>query len=94
MAIESGQVHSNQTVLISGHRISGIGPIVQAGLTPREAIFTATRNPSVYFDETDQWGVIKEREKADLVLLGDNPLEDISNYRKIKDVMLRGKWFD
>jgi imidazolonepropionase-like amidohydrolase len=64
---------------------------VEAGLTPLEALQTATRNPAEFLGRLDSLGTIEEGKIADLVLLEANPLEDIRNTRKIYAVILGGK---
>jgi predicted amidohydrolase YtcJ len=65
---------------------------VEYGLTPYQALETATRNPAVFWDELAEWGTIAVGKRADLVLLQANPLEDISNTQRIEGVMLKGEW--
>jgi imidazolonepropionase-like amidohydrolase len=65
--------------------------MVQAGLTPMEALQTATRNPAKYLGLLDSLGTIEKGKIANLVLLERNPLEDIANTRTIAAVMLKGK---
>ena len=67
--------------------------LVEAGLTPLEALQTATRNPALYLDQQDLLGTIEVGKLADLVLLEANPLEDITNTRKIAAVVVGGKLF-
>ena len=69
-----------------------LGMLVEAGLTPYQALATGTRNPAVFFDELQSWGTIEEGKRADLVLLEANPLEDISNTQRIAGVMMGGRW--
>src|SRR4030095_6169242 len=64
---------------------------VQAGLTPMEALQTATRNPATYLGLIDSVGTVETGKKADLVLLEANPLENISNTRRINAVVVNGK---
>lgn len=64
---------------------------VKAGLTPMEALQTATRNPATYLGLTDIVGTVEMGKKADLVLLDANPLENISNTKKINAVIVNGK---
>jgi imidazolonepropionase-like amidohydrolase len=63
----------------------------QGGLTPFESLQTATKNPPFFFGIQDQIGTIEVGKIADLVLLDANPLENISNTRKIDSVILNGK---
>jgi imidazolonepropionase-like amidohydrolase len=65
--------------------------LVKAGLTPMEALQTATRNPAEYLNKLDSLGTIEKGKLADLVLLEANPLEDIGNTRKIASVVISGK---
>jgi len=65
--------------------------LVQAGLTPMEALQSATRNPARYFGNLADMGTLETGKFADLVLLDANPLEDIRNTRKIRLVVLRGR---
>ncbi len=65
---------------------------VQAGLTPLEALRTATVNPAKYLGVSDSLGTIEQGKIADLVLLEASPLEDISNTQKIAAVIVNGRY--
>jgi len=65
--------------------------LVQAGLTPTEALQAATRNPAKFFGKLDSFGTIEKGKIADLVLLEGNPLENIQNTRQIAAVVHGGK---
>ncbi len=67
---------------------------VQAGLTPLQALQTATLNPARFMDRLADLGTVERGKLADLVLLDANPLEDIANTRKIRAVVLAGRYFD
>jgi len=64
---------------------------VQAGLSPMEALRTATYNPAKFLGKLDSMGTVEEGKVADLVMLDANPLEDIRNTRKIAAVVVGGK---
>ena len=64
--------------------------LVEAGLTPHEALQAATINPANLFPAL-QAGTIAAGKRADLILLDANPLLDIRNTHKIRNVILRGK---
>jgi len=66
--------------------------LVQAGLTPAEALRTATINPAKYFDMEKSLGSVDKGKMADLVLLDANPLTDINNTRKIVAVISGGRY--
>jgi hypothetical protein len=67
--------------------------LVQSGLTPMEALQSATRNPARYFNKLDEMGTVEAKKAADLVLLNADPLEDIRNTQKIEAVILRGRYY-
>lgn len=65
---------------------------VKAGLTPMEALKTATINPAKYLGIQDSLGTIEVNKIADLILLDANPLENINNTQKINAVIINGKF--
>jgi imidazolonepropionase-like amidohydrolase len=68
--------------------------LVEAGLTPQEALRTATTNPARLFKLSDQLGSIERGKLADLVLLDGDPLVEISNTTRINAVIVDGKLID
>lgn len=66
---------------------------VRAGLTPLQALQTATLNPAVYFSKTEQWGTVAPGKVADLVVLRANPLVDIANTRAVAAVVADGRYY-
>jgi hypothetical protein len=64
--------------------------LVEAGLTPMEALQAATRNPARFLGRTDL-GTVEEGRTADLVLLEADPLEDIRNTTRIAAVVVGGR---
>jgi len=65
--------------------------LVKAGLTPMQALQTATLNPARYLERQKDLGTIEVGKLADLVLLDADPLKDIKNTKKIASVIVRGK---
>jgi len=61
-----------------------------AGLSPLEALQTATINPAIFFGRENTQGTIEVGKRADLVLLDENPLADINNIRTVNAVLVRG----
>jgi imidazolonepropionase-like amidohydrolase len=68
--------------------------LVEAGLTPREALAAATRNPARVMGLEGTVGAVAPGQLADLVLLDANPLDDIRATRAIRGVMAGGHWHD
>ena len=70
-----------------------LGLLVNAGLTPLEALRAATINPA-YFGKDQSLGTVESGKDADLVLLDANPLNDIHNTTKIRAVVADGRLYD
>ena len=60
---------------------------VRAGLSPADALQTATLNAAKYLRQSDDHGLVEEGFVADLVILDENPLENIQNLRLIDSVV-------
>jgi imidazolonepropionase-like amidohydrolase len=68
--------------------------LVEAGLTPVEALRTATIEPARTLGWDESLGRIAKGMTADIVLLSANPLADIHNTRKVVGVVARGLYVD
>jgi hypothetical protein len=68
--------------------------LVKAGLTPMEALLSATSVPSKFIGWEDTAGQLKPAFDADFVLLDADPLADIRNVARIAGVAVRGRYFD
>lgn len=68
--------------------------LVKAGLTPEEALSSATRLPAVWLGIDHKIGTIEVGKSADLILLDANPLDDIENTRMISGVFINGQWIN
>jgi imidazolonepropionase-like amidohydrolase len=66
---------------------------VKAGLTPMQTLQTATLNPAKFMGRLADLGTVEKGKLADLVLLDANPLDDIANTRRIRAVVLAGRYF-
>lgn len=71
-----------------------IGLLVDAGLTPYQALTASTSEPARFFDMEGEFGTIVEGASADFILLDADPLQDISNIKTISGLMIRGDWWD
>lgn len=66
----------------------------EAGLTPRQILQTATLNGAYYFDVAGKTSSIATGKNADLVLLDQNPLENINALRTVNSVVARGNYYN
>jgi len=71
-----------------------LGLLVRSGLTPMEALQTATLNAARFMGRERELGTIEPGKLADLVLLDADPLQDIRNTTKIRAVFANGRLFD
>jgi imidazolonepropionase-like amidohydrolase len=67
--------------------------LVEAGLTPREALEAATLAPARFFEMEKESGAIEKGKLADMVLVDGNPLDDIRNVRKVDGVFTHGRYY-
>jgi imidazolonepropionase-like amidohydrolase len=90
--------------LMSGTDAPEVGPLpgfgihdelqefVDDGMTPYQALQTASVNVARYLRHAGDFGTIEVGKRADLVLLEGNPLVAIASTRRVVGVMLRGQW--
>jgi 6-phosphogluconolactonase (cycloisomerase 2 family) len=69
-----------------------LASLVEAGLTPYEALRASTRIPAECLEAQSEFGTVAKGLRADLLLLEANPLEDVANAARRVGVMVRGKW--
>ena len=67
--------------------------MVAAGMTPMQVIVAATRNSAEFLRIADA-GTLEAGKSADFIVLDANPLDDITNTRRISAVVLRGETVD
>ncbi len=67
---------------------------VEAGLTPLQAIQTATITPARVMKQDDKYGSISEGKMADVIIVDENPLENIRNIRHVSVVIKDGNVYD
>ena len=76
---------------ISAHQ--ELASLVEAGLSPFEALTCGTTNVAKYLDASDTEGKIAVDYRADFILLDQNPLLNIENSRSISGVFTRDHWY-
>jgi imidazolonepropionase-like amidohydrolase len=65
--------------------------MVEAGISPMEAITAATRNAADNLGKANELGTIESRKLADIIAVSGDPLKDIRDTREIKLVIKDGK---
>ena len=68
--------------------------LVEAGVTPLQALQASTINPAEMMRMQNRLGTIEEGKAGDILILDANPLENIRNTRKISRVISRGRVLD
>jgi imidazolonepropionase-like amidohydrolase len=68
--------------------------LVAAGLSPMEALVAGTMENARYFRIADRLGSVEAGKLADLILIDGDPLKDMAAMRRVKRVMLNGKWVE
>jgi imidazolonepropionase-like amidohydrolase len=74
--------------------IMAIEGLVELGMTPSQAIVSATKNGAIAARGLKDFGTIEQGKLADVVLLNADPLADIGNLRKVAAVMKDGRVVD
>jgi imidazolonepropionase-like amidohydrolase len=69
-----------------------LAAMVRGGMTPLAALQTATINPARYFGLEQTAGSVASGRRADLVLLDENPLANIASVRRIRGVIVAGRF--
>ncbi len=69
-----------------------LATLVQAGMSPMQALESATLAPAKYFKLEETQGTLEAGMLADMVLLNANPIQDIRNTRRIDSVFKAGQW--
>lgn len=98
----TGQAHRAGVKVLAGtdYIVAGVTlhdeleQLTMAGLTPLEALRTATILPAEYFGLQNEYGKVETGMNADLILLNKNPLENIRNTLTIESVVFNGNLYN
>lgn len=96
-----GKVLSGTDTSGNGWAVSGLGlhheldiMVTEAGFTPMQAIQAATKNVAEAYRIKDKLGTIEPGKLADLIVVNEDPLQDIRNLKKLDRVIQDGKVID
>jgi imidazolonepropionase-like amidohydrolase len=97
-----GALHKAGVIIVAGSdaRIPGhefhreLELLVKAGLTPMEAIQSATIVPARVMKLDKELGTIQPGKRADLIIVDGNPLENISLIRNVKTIIKDGRIYE
>lgn len=79
--------------LVGGFALHGeLRELVDAGLSPYQALRAATAGPFEYLGEADRAGTIAVGKRGDLLLVEGNPLEDVAAASRVAGVWTQGRW--
>ncbi len=82
--------------MVPAHIHRDLALLVEAGLTPYEALKAGTKNAGISvarMGRDGSFGTVEVGQRADLILLGENPLENVSHTRNRIGMVARGQWF-
>ena len=68
--------------------------VIERGMAPMEALLSATRYVAEAYGQGAEIGSLEPGKRADLVVLDGDPLVDVSNYRRIAEVIKDGVLVD
>jgi cytosine/adenosine deaminase-related metal-dependent hydrolase len=95
-----GEMHKHHITILAGTDGPGFEVIhelelyVQAGMTPAQALATATINPATVFKLKSQTGSLAKGKLAELALIDGDPSKNIGDLRQVQLVMRDGKMMD
>lgn len=102
-----GELHRAGVILLLGtdtFGFPGVAPgisvhkelrlLEESGLSPYEALMTTTVNPATFLGKPSEFGKVVVGQRADLLLLQSNPLEQLQAVETPIGVMVRGHWFE
>ena len=100
-----GALHRNGVPIMAGTDAMGmelIAPgaslhwelqlLLASGLSPYEVMRSATVVPAAFLGKTKEFGRIVVGQRADLLLVASNPLENLAVLKRPIGVMVRGRW--
>lgn len=65
----------------------------RAGISNYHILKIATRNAAAFFGAEKEWGSVETGKQANLLLLDENPLDDIDNVKTVNGTILHGKFY-
>ncbi|MEE8586458.1 MAG: amidohydrolase family protein, partial [Acidobacteriota bacterium] len=66
--------------------------MVESGMTPYQVLASGTRKVAEFYGASDEYGSVAAGQRADLILLNANPLDDVAHVADRAGVMVKGRW--
>ena len=92
--IIAGSNAAGNRMLAGESLLTELADMVDGGLTPLQALQSATIQPALFSDAVKNYGSIRIGKKADFVLLNSNPLNNINALRNIEAVITQYRYLD
>jgi len=96
-AAAGGKIHSGSDPnhVVPGYAVHAeLEMLVEAGLTPLQALQTASINVAQAWGKDKEYGSVEKGKVADLVIVRGNPLQNISDTQNVEMVFIEGKVMD
>jgi imidazolonepropionase-like amidohydrolase len=92
LEVKTGKIATDQVIVIEGDKIVSAGPAssVKLGMSPLQAIQTATINDADLLGWSDKVGTIEPGKWADIIAADGDPLQDVTTLQHVKFVMKGG----
>jgi len=68
--------------------------LVEAGLTPLQALTATTKNAAILMDASEEWGTLEPGRRADILIVAGNPAQRIGDTRQVEIVVQGGRVVD
>jgi imidazolonepropionase-like amidohydrolase len=87
-------VGTDQQTMVGLATVGEMKTLREVGMTNADVLRAATMVPADYLGRSGELGEVREGAIADLILVGNNPLQDLDALHQIEGVMTRGTWYD
>jgi len=68
--------------------------LVEAGLTPLQALTASTKNAAILMNQAQEWGTLASGRRADILIINGHPASEIRDSRNVEMVIQNGRMID